>query len=190
MDESAKAVRLEPEVRPADVPSGIEEKKLEIEKEKLAIEIRKLSLEHSKARWTAFSVVVPLIAAIGTVFFGLWSAHEQALSNFQLEAAKSIMQAPSPDEAVNRGRFFSALFPNKIPANFVQPANALKMGIGGGDDTPSKKEFIKLLAARGLNPKQTAELWRTIFDLDEWAKDERLIQVIDRFSAQEPKPQE
>jgi hypothetical protein len=172
----------------ADVSLGIEERKLEIEKGKLAIENRRLVLEQSKARWTAFSVVVPLIAVIGTVFFGLWSAQEQALSNFQLEAAKSIMQASSPDEAVNRVRFFSALFPEKIPANSFHPADALGIGIGG-DEVSSKNEFIKLLAARGLNPKQTAELWRTLFDADAWAKDEKLIDVINGFDAQEFKPQ-
>jgi hypothetical protein len=68
----------------------------EIELKKLKIEEDKLEVEKRKARWTGLTVMVPLVAAILTVALGLYTTYQTSKSTFQLEVAKSIMQAPNP----------------------------------------------------------------------------------------------
>jgi len=50
-----------------------EAKKLEIEAKRLRIEEQKLAIERGKAKWTAASIVIPLLAAMATVAYGFWS---------------------------------------------------------------------------------------------------------------------
>jgi hypothetical protein len=44
----------------------------DIKDQKPTLEERRLALEQSKAIWTAVSVVVPLLAAVATGFYGIW----------------------------------------------------------------------------------------------------------------------
>ena len=75
-----------------------------LEQKRLEIETQKLDLERSKAKWTAISVVVPLLAATATVAYGFWSTQKQSELNFQLEAAKSIMLAVDFETSGDRCR--------------------------------------------------------------------------------------
>jgi len=155
-----------------------EAKKLEIEAKRLRIEEQKLAIERGKAKWTAASIVIPLLAAMATVAYGFWSTKEQAELNFRLEAAKSIMQAPNPVDAVGRVRFLTATFPDRLPSNFFTSVdNPYRFGT-----YPSSVlfDFIKLLSPR-LNPSQTLELWNIVFD-DGWAKNPRLIDFVAKVS--------
>jgi hypothetical protein len=72
-----------------------EAEKIAIEQQKLELENLRLRNEASRAKWTAISVMVPLLAALATIAFGFWSTREQAKSQFRLEVAKAIMSAPN-----------------------------------------------------------------------------------------------
>jgi len=153
-----------------------------LEQKRLEIETQKLDLERSKAKWTAISVVVPLLAATATVAYGFWSTQKQSELNFQLEAAKSIMQAPNPNEALGRAEFFTQIFPGRLPNNFIKPTDTTKYHTATDTSVAPKMEFIRTLANAGLSADQIAELWRTMFFGDEWAKEEQLLALLARFS--------
>jgi hypothetical protein len=121
------------------------------------IELLKLKLERSKMKWTAASIFVPLLAALATVAYGFWSTAKQAELAFQLEAAKSVMQVQSPSDAKARAKMLNAMFPQLLPETFSSSFNAASLP-------------AKLVAGRGLTAPQTAELWRTLFANDVWAK--------------------
>jgi hypothetical protein len=129
------------------------------------IELLKLKLERSKMKWTAASIFVPLLAALATVAYGFWSTAKQAELAFQLEAAKSVMQVQSPSDAKARAKMLNAMFPQLLPETFSSSFNAASL-----PEDYYKFEFAKLVAGRGLTAPQTAELWRTLFANDVWAK--------------------
>src|SRR6266850_1209425 len=102
--------------------------KLELEKEKLKLEESKLEIEWQKAKWTALSITVPLLAAILTVAYGIWSVHEQSQSQFEIKAAEIVMGSSGPGESLNKARAFVALFPGKLPRNFATSFDPKEFG--------------------------------------------------------------
>jgi hypothetical protein len=152
------------------------------EAQKLEIERQKLEMERRKIKWTAMSVSVPVLAAIATIAFGFWSVRKQGELNFQLEAAKSVMQAPSLEERLTRARFFSKVFPKELPPDFFQNPDVEKMGLAA--NPPNVRiDFLKLLASKGLTVDQTEELWTTLFPNDDWAKKTDFVQKFHQFTA-------
>ena len=97
------------------------------------IELAKLKVEQTKARWTGLSVIVPLLSAIVTVGVGVYTNYQTNKASFQLEVAKSIMQAPGPEEATNRAKFFAAIFPGRLPRISWRP---MSMPRSWGSVTP------------------------------------------------------
>jgi hypothetical protein len=85
-----------------------------IEQRKLDIELEKLVIERTKVKWSAISVIVPLLAAIGTVGYGFRNTQKQAEMNFQLELVKSVIQERGPLEALNKAKFYANLFPERM----------------------------------------------------------------------------
>jgi hypothetical protein len=152
-----------------------EAEKIAIEKDKLALEKTKLVSEERRAKWTAISVVVPLLAGLATVAFGFWSTKEQAKSQLQLEIAKAIMSAPTIAETHDRARLLKGLF----------PADAV--GIVKVDDkprpdafvTPSQRELFRAMAARDMKPRQILDLYKALFPEDNWASRKEIRDATD-----------
>jgi hypothetical protein len=152
----------------------IEQEKLLIEREKLDLERLKAQIEMRKARWTAASVIVPILGALITIGYGFWSTNQQSKAQFQLEVAKSIMQASSEAEAVGRLNLFSSMFPSFIPEGF---AKIPKGDLYNRDEVNAKKDFVKMVAERGLTPQQVLALWAVMFG-DPWPKDPAVVEVV------------
>jgi hypothetical protein len=130
------------------------------------IELAKLKVEQTKARWTGLSVIVPLLSAIVTVGVGVYTNYQTNKASFQLEVAKSIMQAPGPEEATNRAKFFAAIFPGRLPANFLATdVDAKKLGIGDseGDD---KRYFLKTMIEKDIDLRTLVASWKALFPKD------------------------
>jgi hypothetical protein len=108
-----------------------------------------------------------LLAALATVAYGFWSTNKQAEASLQLEAAKAVMQAPTPGDALARAETLKGMFPNTFDPDKIS-----------GVSDYYRMEFMKLLASRGLNPNQTARLWGEIFENDEFATTPKLIEII------------
>jgi hypothetical protein len=145
---------------------SLEREKLAIEREKLAIEHEKLLVERLKARWSAISVIIPLLAFIPTVAYGLWSLHEQARSQFELKVAESVMQSPSPQAALAKAQAFIAMFPGRLSPDLVQPIDP--EFFSNRPDAEPKKEFLRLLAEKGLSREEVVKVWAYLFPEDQW----------------------
>jgi hypothetical protein len=100
-------------------------------------------MEKSKARWTAISIVVPLVAALFTVGFSVWSLREQAKLQLQTEVAKAIMQSRDSEEATVRADLLKQLFPASLPE---------KIDLGDFGVTSQYKEalFKSIAASKAL----------------------------------------
>jgi hypothetical protein len=157
--------------------NDLEAQKLLIEREKLEIEKKKLAIEHSNVKWAAFSSVVPLLAIIATIAFGLWSQREQQKMAFQMEIVKGIVEVPDEYRAINRIKPYNAIFPDQLPKTLVVGDLPEKFW-QSMDASPAQDNFMKLISDHGLNPVQTAELWSILFPTDEWAADPKLLEFL------------
>jgi hypothetical protein len=144
----------------------VEAERLEMERQKLALERYKVDLEIKRTRWLSVSVVTPVLAALATVAYGLWSTQTQAKYQFRLEAAKSIMAAPTPSEASWRADFFKRIFPDDLPKDFTKGVDVQY------DSTAvrAKLELWRVMATRDMTSKQVIGLWIALFPDDTWAK--------------------
>jgi hypothetical protein len=142
-----------------------------LEREKLALEREKLEVEKTRAKWTAISVVVTLLAAIFTVAFGLWTNHQQAKRQFEAKVAEIVMQSGSPDEALGRAQTFMAMFPDRLPKDFVKAFDPTEFTNQEMGVPETKKEFLKLLADKGLTKEEIVKVWKHLFPDDNWMKD-------------------
>jgi hypothetical protein len=164
--------------------SDIEDAKLEIERQKLAIERQKLDLEIVKAKWTSLSIIVPVIVVAATIVWGMIATRTQADLTFRLEAAKSVMAAETFGEQVSRAAFLRDNFPDELGSDFLK-----KLDIQAFPDAPNigpKFQFINLIAARGLNPEETAELYHIMYPTDEWSWQKNVQVLLSRASSRPP----
>src|ERR1700733_8321100 len=152
------------------------------EKLTLQIELEKLTIEKQKIKWTAISVMIPLLAAIGTVAYGIWNTHELEKANFQLEAAKSVMQAPSLSDSLGRAKLLTKLFPDKLPKNFFPEIDLTGIAIKGDTTLGPKANFVNAVASKGLSPLETARLWHSLLK-EEWSNDAEGMALIEKSPA-------
>jgi len=149
------------------------------QKERLEIERQKLALEQAQAKWTRISIMVPILAAIGTVAYGFWNTNAQTEANLRLEIVKSIMQSTDPNAAVNKAAFYAKLFPKEFDGKSLASINWHEYG-RSNPNAAGELEFVKLLASKGLTARQSAELWRAVFSSDDASKWEAIWKVLDQ----------
>jgi hypothetical protein len=155
---------------------------LEQGKETIALVRERLSVEKTKARWSAAAVIVPLVVAMLTVWQVVWTLGRQARANFELRAMELVMQSPTREDAVARAVGFRALFPQHLSPNFESVA---KYWVPNQEP---KKEFIKLLAARGLTKREMLAVWKQVFPGDEWAQNVSLPSAAEGVVQKSPVP--
>lgn len=146
-----------------------EHQSLEIEREKISIEREKLVVERYKARWSAVSVAVPLLAIAATVLLGYWGQYQKSRDDFALKAAEILLQGDNPIVTKNKATALQTLFPDHLPIDFAEsfdPDNYT----GEGDTLPSQKELIKLMASKPENAAQILSMWQAMFPEDDWIK--------------------
>ena len=88
------------------------------EKIKLKLELERIKVERFKAWGTVLSIVIPLIVAALTVFYGVLLQSERSKTDFQIKAAEIVMNAASPQAATNKAIVLSELFPDRLPKDF------------------------------------------------------------------------
>lgn len=89
-----------------------------LEKIKLKLEFERIRVERFKVVGTFLSILIPLIVAALTVFYGVLMQNEQSKTNFQIKAAEIVMNAISPQAATNKAIVLSELFPDRLPREF------------------------------------------------------------------------
>jgi hypothetical protein len=155
--------------------------RLEFEKRKFAVETNeendKLENEKVKTRWSAISTIVPIIAALLTLGYGIWSFRKQAIEaaklqnegaklQFEIKAAEIAFDGKTPKAVENRGRVLKRIFNNRLPESFPAPFEAGEHG--GGKEAPAEKiTFLELLLKYPDKEQQILKLWTALFG-DPW----------------------
>jgi hypothetical protein len=91
---------------------------------------RRLRYEAIQTRWAVLTPWIVLLGVVVTVAASTWglsrqldsqakSQEAQAGFNFQLEAGKIVMNQPTPEAALSRATLLHALFPERLPSDFV-----------------------------------------------------------------------
>lgn len=91
-----------------------------LERAKLEIECERLKIGRSKIKWTAISILIPIVATIATICFGIYNFANQARKDFEIKAVEIVMNSPSPQVALNKAQVLVEMFPDRLPPNFVQ----------------------------------------------------------------------
>jgi hypothetical protein len=137
-----------------------------IEKEKLEIEREKLKVEKSSAKLSAMSLIIPLLVALATVGYGIWSFRKQAQLQFESKAAEIAFSGKTPEAVLRRAKALKAIFPNRLPGNFTGLFDPKEYG-GGREDPEGKKFFLELLLKYPDMRTEIGKLWEELFT-DEW----------------------
>lgn len=98
------------------------------------LELQKLEMEKTKAWITGGSMMVPLMVAAFTLALGVWNQNQQARlqretqeraerAQFELKAAELVLNEKGPVGAKNKAKALQALFPDKLPKDFVSSFN-------------------------------------------------------------------
>jgi hypothetical protein len=168
-------------VSASSTPDGaFEERKLSIETERLRLENerenKKLDLEKTKAWLTAFSLVVPLLAALATIFYSSRSFRKQLKENaaqqkeaaklqFEMKAAEIAFAGKTPTAVVNRGNMLKKIFGDRLPAGFPGPIVPEEHG-GGHEPSEEKLLLLKLLAEHHDRRAEILMFWEALFPID------------------------
>ncbi len=150
--------------------SDLDLEKLEIERQKLALEHEKLAVERYKAKLTAWSITVPIVAATLAIAYNAWNAKQTARAQFQLQAAHYMMESQGPVEAWAMSQTFSKMFPDYLPENFGGQFNPETdfMNYGPGL-RESKRELFQVLAGRCKTQAEIITLYAKMNPTDaEW----------------------
>jgi hypothetical protein len=161
--------------------SNIEQRKLEIEEEKVQV-------ERQKAWWSAASTIVPLLAALGTLIYSVWSfrkqseqtaklqkeaaietaklQNESAKLQFEIKAAEIAFSGKTPEAVKNRANVLKTIFGDRLPKNF--PPTFDPKTYGGGKESPEEKMFfLELLLKYPGKEAETIKGWEMLFG-DTW----------------------
>jgi hypothetical protein len=169
--------------------SLLERQKFDLERQKLAdetaaarererIEWAKLDFERSSAYRSLFSSMVPLLVALGTLFYSIWSFRKQAkLQNemqahasqaqFVVKAAEIAFAGKTPVAVGNRAALLQAIFDDWLPKKFASSFDPAKYGGGKKEGPEEKKFFLELLLKYPSQMPEIFELWNVLFG-DEW----------------------
>lgn len=147
------------------------------------LEFRKLELEQLKARWSAISVIVPIIVALGTIIYGVWSFHATAKLQFETKIAELAMQnfENFPD-ILNRAELLTVMFGNQLPHDFVKNVRETDLGkLSGKIRDPAYAPKIQLLtmlaSAKSNNRAFIIDAYRKLFPDDDFVND--ILPLID-----------
>jgi hypothetical protein len=150
------------------------------EQQRLKMEQTKLDQEKSAAHSTALLSSLPLLAAIGTLVYSIWSfrtqiAQQSRLQNetaqlqFQMKAAEIAFAGSRTPEAVhNRAKALKTLFGDRLPADFATKFDPTLVG-GNKEVAEAKQFFLELLLKHPERSGETADLWDALFN-EEWMK--------------------
>jgi hypothetical protein len=148
--------------------------RLEFEKQRFVVETKRgndqLQNEKTKAYWSAISTIVPIIAALLTVGYGMLNFRKQSIEaarlqneaaklQFEIKAAEIAFAGKTPKAVEHRGTILKRIFGDRLPANFPAPFEA-----GEPKETPAEKiTFLELLLKYPGKEQQILRLWTALF---------------------------
>ncbi len=151
--------------------SQINDKKLELEHEKIQLDKDRLKIDKFKAWWTGISILIPLLVVALTLSFNSWQQIRNSQSEFELQAARLIIDAKGPSAAKAKARALAALFPFRLPKSFAKFADEFEPEQYSGPSVTAKKELMSMIVAEPERKEEIVSIWLKIFPGDVWAKD-------------------
>lgn len=158
-----------------------EQMKIEIEREKIELEKKKLAAEQNKNMWSAISSIAPILVALFTVLYGVWSINENSKINIKLEAAKAVFNESGPDEAAGRAEYYSQLFPELIGRDLFKKVDPIKFE----KRNDARLEFFKAIAENHQSAPELFDLWSHLFPDDDWVKYDGIRDILVRLERAE-----
>lgn len=153
--------------------SNQENTKFDLELAKMELEREKLKLERNKAIMTSLSIFIPLLIAALTIAFNSWSQVQQSKSDFILQAAEIVISAESPTGAYNKARALAALFPEQLPPDFEEFAEAFNPENFSVPSSTPKRTLLEWIIQYPDQKDEILETWSKLFPEDEWVNDLR-----------------
>jgi hypothetical protein len=154
-----------------------EEATIEIERQKLALESRRIDVEKGKRRETLFAVSTPIMVAILTVAFGIWTGEQQANRDYQATIFKAVSEEGDAYDAIDKLKFLAQVFPGGFPAT-IPEYPAPQDAWGESQNAKSRDLFFEQMRQAGATRTQLLALWRSLFPTDQWVKDRDLDKII------------
>jgi hypothetical protein len=158
----------------------LDKKKFASDREKegkeLEIEKAKLEVEQSKVPWSAASTIVPLLAALFTIGYSVWSFRKQntlqseaqkaaAKLDFEIKAAEIAFAGKSPQAVQNRGGTLKEMFGDRLPDKFPGSFDPKLYG-GDKEDPEGKKLLLELLLKYPDKKEDILKYWDQLFPGD------------------------
>lgn len=147
----------------------IEERKVALENDKLTHEKEKdaqnLELETQKARWTAYSISLPLF--LGVLAYGLQIGLQRRTekSQFKLKAAEIAMSARDSNQVQAKGAILKALFRKELKS-FNPKTDFTPSQYPYSQSIESREALIALLAENPTSRKEIILAWAAVFPWD------------------------
>lgn len=142
--------------------------KPKMEEQQLALEREKLKVEWFKAWWTGFSILVPLLIAVGTFFYNSQNQREQARVDFKLKAAEIVFNTQGPTEAKNKATAMTTLFPDYLSSDFAE--NFIPLDYGSPKISSSQIQLITLIIEHPDQRNEIIDMWLKVAPFDKWAE--------------------
>jgi hypothetical protein len=112
------------------------------------------------------SSIIPLVVALSTLAFSIWSFRQQGSHEVELKAAEFAFLGKTPEAVLNRCKALKQIFGDRLPKDFGASFNPLDHG-GGKEDSESKKFFIELLLKYPQQRSDIIQFWGALFG-DAW----------------------
>jgi hypothetical protein len=143
------------------------------------LEQEKLSVERMKAWINGVSLTVPLMVAALTFALSVRNQNQQAKlqreaqaaserAQFELKAAEVVLNERTPVGARNKARALKALFPGKLPPEFVSSFNPEEFEGPKVESFEAKKVFFEVAATKLPEIEALAMVWKKLFPGDTW----------------------
>lgn len=139
-----------------------------LEREKIELEREKLKVERQKTQWAAVGSIIPIVVALGTIVYGIWSLRATAQSQFETKVAELALAAPDPDAAKARAQILAVWFQDSLPKDMNARLESFKPEDFGNPDADSKKELFKAIAEHPDKRNELIETWKALFPDDSW----------------------
>ena len=145
-----------------------------------SIEKEKLEIERLKSWITGISYTVPLMVAAVSFLLGVRNQAEQSrlqresqektsLAQFELKAAEIVLAERGPVGTLNKARTLKAIFPRRLPEDFVAKLNPADFQSKTGEGSlEAKIKFFEIVSKETNSQKELALLWRKLFPGDTW----------------------
>jgi hypothetical protein len=168
--------RLELDKAKAAFDQGIANQKMVLERDKIVNDSARIKLEESKNRWTAVSVILPVLGVLATLAFSIYSfkkqqrlqidsQNETARLNFEIKAAEITFAGKSPHAIRNRGRALRQLFSDRLHPDFLSNFRPEDFG-GDAEPAPQKLALLELLAKYPGQRDEILTDWANLFPGD------------------------